>query len=387
MAEEAIKLDKIFIKNKIQDVLNKTHKNPQKRIIKDFPERFNMACPVCGDSQSVASKKRGNLYFKNLMYICYNCDYHSSFIKLCELYNIEIDIEKRLDMYNYIDNNTYYKYQDNDYAISNLDKLIDINKLINFYNTNPEHKLTNIKPLQKNSAVYQYLTLERKIYNDQNLYEANYHFTDKWVEPVVVIFNKHQDFVIGMQIRNLKEDKKKRFYKIYEFQDIYDLMYPDKKLDEFEMIAYNKLSHFYNIFNVDFTKEVTIFEGYLDSHFFPNSIGVVGVNTDLSFLLKNKSLNLRFFYDNDKDGYKASVEKLNDGYKVFLWRYLFAKILKNKSDKYSAQKRLNNIKDLNKLAIECNRPPYDLLQLEECFSKDSFDLYYLDNTIPLINLI
>ena len=105
-------------------------------------------------------------------------------------------------------------------------------------------------------------------------------------------------------------------------------MYPDKPMDDFEAISYNKLSHFINILNVDFSQPVTIFEGYFDSHFFPNSIGVIGVNTDITFLLKDESLNLRFFYDNDSDGYKASNEKLKMGYKVFLWKLLFKDIVK-----------------------------------------------------------
>ena len=78
---------------------------------------------------------------------------------------------------------------------------------------------------------------------------------------------------------------------------------------------------------------------------------------------------------------------LKDGYQVFLWKMLFKEILKNKPNKYEAQKRLNKIKDLNKLAIETKKPPYDLLKLEKYFSRDIFDMIYLDGKKEIINFL
>jgi predicted RNA-binding Zn-ribbon protein involved in translation (DUF1610 family) len=386
MAEETIILDKSFILNSLKAILNKAHTNPTKKEIKDFSDRLNFACPICGDSEKIESKKRGNIYLNNLMFKCFNCGHYGSFIKLCENYNVPIDIEKRIELYNYIDTKTYYK-QDDDYVITKLDKLINLDDFVNFYNTHPENQLTNIRPVTKGSAVYQYLLFERNINDFTNLYEGVYRFTDKWREPVIIILNKHNNKLLGIQLRNLKDDKRKRFYKIYDFSDVYNIMYPDNKLDEFESLSYNKLSHFFNILNVDFSKPVTLFEGFFDSMFFPNSIGVIGVNTDISFLLKDNSLKIRFFYDNDKDGYKASIEKLKNGYDVFLWRMLFRDILRNKKDKYSAQERLKNIKDLNKLAIETKKNPYELLKLEKYFSKDDFDMMFLYEDIQLLSLV
>ena len=380
-------LDLKYVQDKLSSILYKAHTHSQKKDIKVFPERYNFACPICGDSKNSPTKKRGNLYLNNLMFKCFNCGYHTSFIKLASQFNVNIDIDKRLQLYNYIDTNTYYKKNDDDYVITKLDKLIKLDEFVNFYNSHPEHQLTNLKPVEKGSVVYEYLLYNRNIVNDDNLYEGVYHFTDKWKEPVVVILNKHKNKLLGIQLRNLKDEKKKRFYKIYQFDDIYNTMYPDKPMDDFEAISYNKLSHFINILNVDFNQPVTIFEGYFDSHFFPNSIGVIGVNTDITFLIKDESLNLRFFYDNDSDGYKASNEKLKMGYKVFLWKLLFKDIVKRKPDKYEAQKRLSKIKDLNKLAVETKKPPYELLKLENYFSKDMFDALYLDDKIQIVNLL
>ena len=103
-------LDRDYVKSKIQEILIQAHPEQQKRQIKDYPERINFACPVCGDSGKSATKKRGNLYLKNMQYICFNeSGCNRSFLKLLKTFNIEIDLQKKLDIYNYIDNNIKYK--------------------------------------------------------------------------------------------------------------------------------------------------------------------------------------------------------------------------------------------------------------------------------------
>mgnify|MGYP000583460324 CR=1 FL=1 len=66
-------MDKEYIKGLVQKILNKEFANINKRKIVDYVDRFNIACPYCGDSKNVY-KKRGNLYFNKLFYICFNCD-------------------------------------------------------------------------------------------------------------------------------------------------------------------------------------------------------------------------------------------------------------------------------------------------------------------------
>ena len=100
-------------------------------------------------------------------------------------------------------------------------------------------------------------------------------------------------------------------------------------LDINTLSIYNKISYFFNILHVDFGSEVTLFEGYLDSLFYPNSLGAVGTNTDTRFLEDN-DIELKFFYDNDNTGHKKSVEKLSNGFPVFLWEKLFEYVLSKK---------------------------------------------------------
>lgn len=376
MTEE---LDKDYIRDKIQEILNHNHNDPQKRIIKSYPERLNFACPICSDSAKVASKKRGNLYLKNMQYICFNeSGCNRSFLKLLKTFNVEIDLQKKLDIYNYIDTNIKYKKEDN-FVISKLDRLIDIDFLTEFLNNHPETQFSNFSPIKQKSAAYQYLKYERLIDNFENIYEADFSITPKWKEKVIVMLNKSGKKVLGLQIRNLKSGDK-RLFKIFNFEKLHNMLHPEDPLDEIEAVSYNKISNFFNILNVDWEKPVTIFEGYLDSIFFPNSIGAIGLNSidEMGFLMSD-DLDLQFFFDQDNIGVRKSVAMLEKGHRVFLWQKLIEKLISNKTDKYQAKNYMLKIKDLNKLVQEMkSTDPYTKLKLDKYFSNDQFDRFYLD---------
>ena len=101
------------------------------------------------------------------------------------------------------------------------------------------------------------------------------------------MLNRRDNKVLGIQIRNLKEGKK-RMFKIYNYENLFEWINLGKdepiEMSINQLVIYNKLSYYFNILNVDFMEKITVFEGYLDSLFFPNSIGLVGVNTDYRFL-------------------------------------------------------------------------------------------------------
>jgi hypothetical protein len=182
-----------------------------------------------------------------------------------------------------------------------------------------------------------------------------------------------------MQVRNLREGKW-RMFKVYNFEFLYKFVHSVEEvteLDSQEILTYNKLGYFFGIMDVDFERTITVFEGYLDSLFYPNSIGVIGVNTDISFL-ENNSLDIQFFYDNDKTGDFKSGEKIKKGYKTFLWKKFFENLveLKRPDDPYQYLHRLSKIKDLNGLA-KLVKDPYKTLSLERFFSKDVLDVSWI----------
>jgi len=311
------------------------------------------------------------------------------FTQFCDTFNENIDMGERIKMYKYIDEHTHYKKTD-DYILEELDKLINVDDFMNYFNTRKNSWLYDIKPVEKNSHVYQYLRYDRLVEDFSQILQGIYRVVKngKTVFETRVMISMNMAFgetnkVLGIQIRNLEKSKEKRFYKIVEFEELYNYMNPGKPLDDLESISYNKLSHMYNILNIDFEQTITIFEGFLDSIFCSNAIGMVGAKNSgdvLKFLTESDvGLKLRFFYDNDNTGISKSTQLLKQGHQVFLWNRLFDKLVEKNKDKDLAKRKLENIVDLNDLVIKSKNPNiYKTLKLDQFFSQDEFDIYYLD---------
>jgi hypothetical protein len=373
-------LDIDFVKKKIGEVLKNAHSDPRRQNIKDFPDRLNFCCPCCGDSFSDPNKKRANIYKDNPTYlVCFNNGCRSSITKLFKDFNVQVSIEEKQAIYDFADSHMKFDKKKDVYIPEQLTKLLNLDDFTEYLNTHPEYQISNFKPIKTNSAQYQYLKYERLIDNFENIYECDYHITPRWKEKCIVMLNKSGKKLLSMQIRNLKPGDK-RLFKIFNFEKIYTMRYPDEDVDELEMMSYNKISNLYNILNVDWDEPVTITEGFLDSTFVPNSLSGIGLNSldDISFLM-SEDLNIRFLLDQDNAGVKKSLEMLDKGYKVFLWQLFVEKLIKNKTDKYEAKKYALKIKDLNKLVQEMKNPDaFNKLKLENYFSNDMLDKMYLN---------
>ena len=369
-------MDKIYIKDILQKVLNKEFSNSQKRKIMDYNDRFNMACPYCGDSYKNNHAKRGNLYINRLIYICFNCDKKTTIDRLCKDFNEQIDPDKKLEMIEHLNSVMTYSDYEGDFVDAKFEDLIDLSELERVFNKDLT-PISDFKPIQPNSGVFKYL-IGRGIPAEfhKNIYQAKFWKNEDEHEWIIVMLNKRDDKVLGLQIRNLKEGKR-RMFKIYNYENLLEWVNIGKdveeELDINQLVVYNKLSYYFNILNINFGDKITVFEGYLDSLFFPNSIGLVGVNTDYRFLESN-DLDIQYFFDNDEAGYKKSEEKLNDGYRIFLWQKLFQDIVdrKNSSDPYALQHRVSKVKDMNKLSTLVENP-YKKLELWNYFSQDVLD--------------
>jgi hypothetical protein len=175
-------------------------------------------------------------------------------------------------------------------------------------------------------------------------------------------------------------------FKIFNYENILEWTNIGKDnqidLDMSKLVVYNKLSYYFNILNVNFMDKITVFEGYIDSLFFPNSIGMVGVNTDSKFL-ENNELDLQYFFDNDEAGRKKSEEKIKEGWSVFLWNKLFEDIVekKNDIDPYKLLHRISKVKDMNKLATLVDNA-FTKLQLTKFFSNDILDIKWIPKSKP-----
>lgn len=372
-------MDKSYIKKVCQDVLNINFKIKEKRRIVDHHDRIQFACPYCGDSTRTITAKRGNIYFNKLIFVCFNCGKKSGFDRFAKDFSQQIDPDKKLEIIEYLDKNITYKDYEDEVFDTSFEKLIDLSEIERIFNSG-DFAITDFKPIQKDSPVHSYL-ISRGISSNKHrdIYQAKYWYNESRYDPIMCFLNRKGNKVLGAQVRNLKEGKR-RMFKIYNFENLYKWVNSVEEIEDIEInqiVVYNKLSYYFNILNVDFSNMVTIFEGYLDSLFYPNSIGVVGVNTDFNFL-ENNNLEIQYFFDNDITGYQKSEEKLRDGFMVFLWKKLFENIvfMKKGDDPYKLMYRISKIKDLNKLA-ELVPDPCKKLKLQNFFSKDILDIKYI----------
>lgn len=369
-------MDKKYIIEITKNILKKSFTISNKRQIREYDDRINFACPYCGDSDRNTSAKRGNIYYDKLFYICFNCDRKTNFLKFTKDYNEILDPSKKMDMIEHLNNVISYTDYESGFMNASVDDLLDIDDLIDVINKKYT-PLSDFKPIVKNGGVYKYL-LKRGIVDDlqENIYQAKYWFNDDQYQWVIVMLNMSGGKLLGMQVRNLKSGKN-RMFKIYSYENLLEwinIIKPEPiEMDDDKLILYNKLSHYFNILNVDMGDTVTIFEGYLDSLFYPNSIGLVGVNTDLRFL-ESSDMDIQYFFDNDKAGYDKAVQKIEEGFKVFLWKKLIDHLtsLKSPNDPYKYEYRISKVKDINKL---CELVPgaYTKLELSKFFSRDVLD--------------
>lgn len=366
----------------IQDLLNKEFpKVAEKRKIVTRDKEYAFAAPCCGDSQKKMFAKRGTLYFNSFRYRCYNCGERTTLLGLLKRFDIQIDPHQKLDIVNYVTEATQrVHFSEEEFITKDLDKLIDLDELVQWFNTNPKSLINGFRPITKGSKVWKYLS-DRKIFEYDNLYEGVYAYYDSnnkflWNEPVLINLNQSKGKILGIQTRNLKSDKTKRRYRIFPFSELWEMLYPEKELDEIESIGYNRLSYLYNILNVSWESPITIFEGFLDTKFLPNSIGCVGTNTDINFIL-NQNADIRFLYDYDETGIKKAKEMIKKGYSVFLWERMFDFWASKTTNPLKAGRELRElIKDLNDVAKLITNP-YVKLEMLKWFSKDEFDLIHI----------
>ena len=372
-------MDKVYITGLLQKILNKEFSNTQKRRINDFNDRLNFACPFCGDSHKNNHSKRGNLYFNKLFFICFNCDKKTTFDRMCKDFNEQVDPDKKLEMIEHLNSVVTYTDYENNMSDAKFENLIELSELERVF-SNDLTPISDFKPIQVNGGVYKYL-LNRGIGPElhKNIYQGKYWKNEDESEWIIIMLNRRDDKVLGIQVRNLKEGKR-RMFKIYNYENLLEWVNIGKDepdIDMNELVIYNKLSYYFNILNVDLGNIITVFEGYIDSLFYPNSIGLVGVNTDFK-LIESSGLDLRYFFDNDEAGYKKTEEKLKEGYPVFLWKKIFEDIVDKKKspEPDKLMHRISKVKDMNKLA-QLVPDPYKKLKLDEFFSQDEYDLKWI----------
>jgi hypothetical protein len=370
---------KNYIIERCQSIVNKEFSSNIERRLIIHEDRINFRCPYCREG-SVKSKKRANIYLNKFFFICFRCGHKTTFDRMCRDFNEQVDPDKKLEMIEHLNSVVTYSDYESNMSDAKFENLIPLAELERVFSSNLT-QISDFRPIQANGGIYKYL-IGRGIGPEmhKNIYQARYWKNEEEGEWIIVMLNRREDKVLGMQIRNLKEGKK-RMFKIYNYENLLEWINIGKEapieVDMNEMVIYNKLSYYFNILNIDLGNTVTVFEGYLDSLFYPNSIGLVGVNTDYR-LIESNGLDIRYFFDNDEAGFDKTEQKIKQGYPVFLWQKLFEYIVdkKKSDDPYTLMHRIGKVKDINKLA-QLIPNPYKTFSLDGFFSSDVLDMRWI----------
>jgi hypothetical protein len=347
--------------NRVESVLRENFNGPKSEL-KLHKDRLNFACPYCGDSTN-QHKKRANIYWKNLIYHCYNdgCKKHTNLINFLKDYDRAISNPTDLGFYlDYIRENqiqlTSREYLELN-SFQNLKKYAIPIDLI-------KEKEGLVSP-KENMRIEKYL-------KSRFMHFQMEHFLYSEKTDQLYIFNLTPDkkSAFGWQIRNFGKSKNK--YISYNMERMNELILNRKiNLPDEELIKMNTLSLYFGIAYADFTRPVTIFEGAIDSFLVPNSIAITGADKPTDMF--DDISTTRYMFDNDLAGKRVMESKLKKRKSVFMWNKL------HKDFKLQPRKiEMKEIKDLNDLIEYCWKTKNEAIK--------KIDEYYTNNPLDLRNI-
>ncbi len=342
------------IRNIIQDILIESFTSGEKTSIKETNSSLQFACPYCGDSVKSEAKKRGHFYKDSSYFHCYNCNTHKSFFNFImdfnkvdrfsydELDMIEEELRVKAQTFNYIRNEI------------NIDILFDIKQVNGLAISRSALKETLSLVEVKNTLAEKYLV-------SRGQYNLSHYLYDKQKNQIWILNRVKNQKIISAQIRNLN-DRGPKYY-THTLSSLYTLMNLTPT-DEVHKIK--DISLVFNIFNVDFTREIKVLEGPFDAYLLDNAIARLGVNKKLPFEFGN------FVYINDYDsaGLKDSMNKLNMGHKVFLWKKFLEE---NKQLQLNAYDKI----DITDIVVAARKQGIPIPPLSKYYAADKYDLYFL----------
>jgi len=352
--KKIVELVTTLIIPKLKEILlNHFGADSEKSILNLRENRINMACPICDDSSNKENKKRGNLYLSNLNYKCFNCgkylnikDFISRFANLDtnETYDLEFILKNIKDHENLI-NSVFFDF-------FNIERFTNLSVSVKDF----REKLGLIDI--KGTVAYDYLRNRGQKRFQYFLYCPKYN-------QIFIMNMIGKDKLISYTVRNLSDWAIKKYgrYIINPIGKLYEdmeLTIPTEEDDNYS--DYKELSRYseiFNFFNTNFTKQVTIFEGALDSLLMNNSIAIEGANKAMPIDIDN----VRYFLDNDETGKRNSLAQLEKGKTVFLWNL------------FLQENKINTIvKDLSDLV---KQKDFKFYSFDKYFSNLILDGFYI----------
>lgn len=317
--------DKII--SKLQAILSNEFHGEKTRIKHGY-DRLNCACPYCGDSVDNHYKKRGNVYWKTLMYHCYNCGKHTNVVKLLDDY--KRGLTKASEITNALDFIKQNKVEVKSAEYLQLGVFQTLSELS--IEKDEFKKILHLSEIRPGTTAHTFI-------KNKFLLSRLKHFlySEKTGQLYILNLTK-ENKIIGYQIRNFGKGKSK--YVSYTTEKMYSEL--GKKMPDNEgMEKVNSLSIYFNIMIVDLSRNFTIFEGPTDALLYPhNSLALSGINKNSDMF--DEIPTARYFFDNDAIGRKTMEAKLENKKAVFMWK----KFIKD----HKLDRRL---KDFNDLICHC----------------------------------
>ena len=167
-------MDKQYIISVTQNILDKEFLSPVLRKINIYDDRINFRCPFCQEGRT-QHKKRGNIYFNKLLYVCFRCDKKTSFDRFAKHFNEVLDPQKKLEIIEHLNSVVEYSDYETDFVDAKLENLISLKDLEELFNVKKTTPIYDFKPIQANSGIFKYL-IGRGIPKElhKNIYQAKY---------------------------------------------------------------------------------------------------------------------------------------------------------------------------------------------------------------------
>lgn len=269
------------------------------------PNGFIFSCPICNEGTH-PNRKRGTILGPRgarnyTVFLCHNClPDGTSFRRFVELVDpILFEEYQRLEKAQFL--------QDlKDGKINKKQKTLDREppqfSEVSFYKLNPDTfiQCTDYPP------AFQYACYERKI--PRNIISELMYCPKKTINGKP---NPFYDMLIfplyGEEIRGYPIDTH-----VHGFQG--RSIRGEKRFYNFSK---NESFKVHNLFRVDKTKDVYVFEAIIDSCGIPNSVSSLG--SSMSERVKEMLPNRVWCLDNDDTGYKKSLKLVNEGERVLVW--------------------------------------------------------------------
>ena len=342
------------IKSTLKEIAVQEHSVPNKQMLKDMPGRIVLACPYCGDSHTDDTKKRGNLYWDTLQYHCYNCGHHTNIHTMAKDFQVRMgQSQDTFNVIDYIQSNKMKVKQSDALQHNILKKLNDIAITVDEFK-----KFAHAEEIQPGDWIW-FKLKERLLHNRAE----EFLYSPKTYKLWILNFGANGN-IIGVQSRRMKGYGQR--YLTYDIGKLYEEMKKEHGLTEEELARVNKASTLFGIMQLNFQRDVTIFEGPLDAKFMSNSLALATAGRSTEEF--DEMATVRYMFDNDKTGKKKMIEKLKKGRSVFMWQ----KFLQDfKLDKY-------DIKDLNDLMLKCYELKNDAhKKINDYFTSSQLDLWYI----------